>query len=113
MAILVPPAVIDVMQPVLDAPMTSDVPHELIRTYLVGRETGDAVAGFTANHGARSADLGVDPQDQLDAGESGRFTDVIDLFALEDPERAGVDLAFFFTLVFTSGDRSRASWKLA
>ena len=38
-----------------------------------------------ANHGVHGLDVGVDPQDELDAGESGRFTEVIDLLAFEDP----------------------------
>jgi hypothetical protein len=48
-----------------------------------------------ADQVARNPGLGIDPQDQLDAGEAGRLADVVDLLAF-DPELTGVDLAAFF-----------------
>ena len=102
MAILVPPAVFDKVQPILDAPMASNQPHQPFRAHLVRRQAGDQVAGFLTGRGSRDADLEVDPQVQLDTGESGRLSDVINLVAVEDPELAGMDLAPFFSLVSTS-----------
>ena len=52
---------------------------------------------------ARLRDLGIDPQDQLDAGELGRLADVVDLLAFHDPEPSGVQLVPFFSTDFASG----------
>src|SRR4051812_45230296 len=101
------------MQPVLDAPMAPHQAQQLTGGHLVRREAADEVAGLMAARDARDGDVQVDSQDQLDAGEGGRLADVGDLLALHDPDPAGVDLAPFFSAVFTSGGRSAASRKLA
>ncbi len=87
------------MQAVLDGPMASDQPHQLFRAHLLGGKASDEVASLLADRGARGANLGVDAQDQPDAGERGELADVVDLLTLANPELAGVDLAPFFSLV--------------
>jgi hypothetical protein len=100
------------MEPVLDAPMASHELHQSLGTDLVGREAGDKIPSFVADQALPIADFDVDTQNQLDAWERSDLADVGDLFAIEDPELADVDLAFFLSRVSTSGGRPVTSPRL-
>ena len=49
--------------------MAPDQAHQWLRTDLIGRETGDEITGLMAGDGPPETDLGIDPQDQFNAGE--------------------------------------------
>ena len=49
MTVLVPPAVLEKMQAVLDLPMTADIVQELGRSDLIGIEAGDEIPYVMTN----------------------------------------------------------------
>ena len=100
------------MEFILDSPVIAAQVHKLIRACFLGGETCDFVVGFGANFDASDADLRVDPENQLNAGERDCLADVFNLFAFDDPELSGVNFAPFFSLDSTSGGFVSASGKL-
>src|SRR5438046_2952220 len=100
------------MQPVLDTPMATNSAHQSLRTRLVSPQAGDEIARLQARLDAGRLDLAIDPEDHLDARESGRLADVADLVAFNHPKSSGVDFVPFFSTAFASGSRAAAARKL-
>ena len=107
--VFVPPAIFDEMELVLDAPMSTAEPQQPLRTNFIARNARDLVMGLGVGRDAFRSDFRVDPEDQLDAIERNRIADVVDLFALDNPEFAAVNFAPFLSVVSASGGRDSAS----
>ncbi len=110
--VLVPPSVFDEMEFVFHAPMTSAQLHQTLRTHLLAGNGRDLVVGLAADRDPSGNDLRVNPENQLDAVEVDRITDVCDLLAFDDPKFAAMNFAPFLSAVSASGGRISASWKL-
>jgi hypothetical protein len=85
------------MESVLDAPVAAHDEHQQQRTHFIGGETGDQVTNLVTDQTLPISHFGVDTQNQLDAWKRRDLTDVVDLFAFENPELADVELAFFYS----------------
>lgn len=99
MAILVPPAIFDEEQAVLDLPMGADGRQQFGGGNLAWVEAGKKVARVGEQHATVVGDyVPINTQCNLRPGKRQRFTNVVDVLQIE-PESAAINGGPFFSAV--------------
>jgi len=76
--VLVPPAIFEKVQAILDLPVATDIAQQIVRGDRLGIEAGDEVAHVVRNHFAVwPAQLTIDAQRDAAARQLQRFTNVV------------------------------------